>query len=90
MLYSFCSALGGVTFMAQLAGTLLGIGVAIAGGVVVYGGLKLMFGIRLWPRIRNWKNLTLCRPRARARYRNINSLFSETVDWEVLFCFEGG
>ncbi|HEV8520619.1 MAG TPA: ammonium transporter [Burkholderiales bacterium] len=41
--------LGGVTFMAQLAGTLLGIGVAIAGGVIVYGGLKLMFGIRLDP-----------------------------------------
>ncbi|HEV2007786.1 MAG TPA: ammonium transporter [Burkholderiales bacterium] len=41
--------LGGVTFMAQLAGTLLGIGVAVAGGVVVYGGLKLMFGIRLDP-----------------------------------------
>jgi Amt family ammonium transporter len=35
--------------MAQLAGTLLGIGVAIAGGVIVYGGLKLMFGIRLDP-----------------------------------------
>jgi Amt family ammonium transporter len=41
--------LGGVTFKAQLAGTLLGIGVAIAGGVIVYGGLKLMFGIRLDP-----------------------------------------
>jgi len=44
----------------------------------------LMFGIRLWPRIRNWKNLTLYRPRARTRYGNINSLFSETVDWELL------
>jgi Amt family ammonium transporter len=41
--------LGGVTFMAQLAGTLLGIGVAVTGGVIVYGGLKLMFGIRLDP-----------------------------------------
>jgi TnpA family transposase len=44
----------------------------------------LMFGVRLWPRIRQWKNLTLCRPRARARYRHIDSLFSETVDWELL------
>jgi Amt family ammonium transporter len=35
--------------MAQLAGTLLGIGVAVTGGVIVYGGLKLMFGIRLDP-----------------------------------------
>jgi TnpA family transposase len=43
-----------------------------------------MFGIRLLPRIRNWKDLTLYRPRARARYRHIHSLFSETVDWELL------
>ena len=43
-----------------------------------------MFGIRLWPRIRNWKNLKLYRPRARVRYRNINALFSETVDWQLL------
>lgn len=42
-----------------------------------------MFGIRLLPRIRNWKNLTLYRPRARARYRHIDSLFSETVDWKL-------
>ncbi len=41
--------LGGVTFMAQLAGTLLGIGVAIAGGLIVYGALKFMIGIRLDP-----------------------------------------
>jgi Amt family ammonium transporter len=41
--------LGGVTFMSQLAGTLLGISVAAAGGLMVYGALKLMFGIRLDP-----------------------------------------
>ena len=41
--------LGGVTFMSQLAGTLLGISVAVAGGLMVYGALKLMFGIRLDP-----------------------------------------
>jgi Amt family ammonium transporter len=39
--------LGGVTFMAQLAGTLLGIGVAVAGGLLVYGALKQAVGIRL-------------------------------------------
>ena len=39
--------IGGVTFMAQLAGTLLGIAVAVAGGLIVYGALKLMVGIRL-------------------------------------------
>ncbi len=41
--------LGGVTFTAQLAGTLIGIGVAVVGGLMVYGALKLMFGIRLDP-----------------------------------------
>ena len=39
--------LGGVTFQSQLLGTLLGIGIAVAGGLIVYGALKLMFGIRL-------------------------------------------
>ena len=43
-----------------------------------------MFGARLLPRIRHWKNLKLYRPAARARYRHINSLFSETVDWPLL------
>lgn len=39
--------LGGVTFMSQLIGTLLGIAVAVAGGLLVYGALKAMVGIRL-------------------------------------------
>jgi TnpA family transposase len=43
-----------------------------------------MFGIRLLPRIRNWKNLKLYRPRANARYRHLDALFRETVDWKLL------
>lgn len=39
--------LGGVSFMAQLVGTLLGILIAFAGGYLVYGGLKRTVGIRL-------------------------------------------
>ena len=39
--------LGGVTLSAQLAGTVLGIAVAVIGGAIVYGTLKAMFGIRL-------------------------------------------
>jgi Amt family ammonium transporter len=39
--------MGGVAFMSQLIGTLLGIGVALAGGFVVYGTLKKVVGIRL-------------------------------------------
>jgi Amt family ammonium transporter len=41
--------LGGVSFMSQLAGTALGIVVALVGGLVVYGGLKRLVGIRLDP-----------------------------------------
>jgi Amt family ammonium transporter len=39
--------LGGVTFMAQLAGTLIGLGIALVGGFLVYGVLKASIGIRL-------------------------------------------
>jgi Amt family ammonium transporter len=33
--------------MSQLAGTLLGIAVAVVGGLLVYGGIKAVSGIRL-------------------------------------------
>jgi Amt family ammonium transporter len=39
--------LGGVAFMSQLAGTALGVTVALVGGFVVYGTLKSMVGLRL-------------------------------------------
>ncbi|MDP1652207.1 MAG: ammonium transporter [Rhodocyclaceae bacterium] len=39
--------LGGVAFMSQLVGTLLGVTVALVGGFAVYGGLKASVGIRL-------------------------------------------
>jgi Amt family ammonium transporter len=38
---------GGVTFMAQLAGTLAGVAIAVAGGFLVYGAIKAALGIRL-------------------------------------------
>ena len=39
--------MGGVAFMSQLAGTALGIAVALAGGTLVYGLLKATVGLRL-------------------------------------------
>ncbi|MDD4910835.1 MAG: ammonium transporter [Sideroxydans sp.] len=39
--------IGGVSFMSQLIGTLMGIGIALAGGLIVYGLLKKIVGIRL-------------------------------------------
>jgi Amt family ammonium transporter len=38
---------GGVALGSQLAGTLVGIAVALAGGALVYGGLRLFVGLRL-------------------------------------------
>lgn len=39
--------LGGVSFMAQLIGTVMGIGIAVLGGLLIYGGLKAVVGLRL-------------------------------------------
>jgi len=39
--------LGGVAFMSQLLGTLLGITVAVLGSLIVYSALKAAFGLRL-------------------------------------------
>ncbi len=39
--------LGGVTFMSQLVGTLMGLSVALLGGFIVYGVIKKLVGIRL-------------------------------------------
>ncbi len=47
-------------------------------------GLAYLLGIQLMPRIRHWKNLNLCRPSGQHRYRHIDALFSEQVDWELI------
>jgi Amt family ammonium transporter len=39
--------MGGVTFGAQLAGTLIGVGIALGGGLLIYGIIKQSLGIRL-------------------------------------------
>ena len=39
--------MGGVSFLSQLSGTVLGIGIALIGGFAVYGSLKALVGIRL-------------------------------------------
>ncbi|MEI7842668.1 MAG: ammonium transporter [Gallionellaceae bacterium] len=39
--------IGGINFMSQLIGTLLGISIALIGGFVVYGTIKKFVGIRL-------------------------------------------
>ncbi|MGD9389141.1 MAG: ammonium transporter [Thioalkalispiraceae bacterium] len=44
---SALGGLGGVTFTAQLAGTIIGVSIALTGGFVVYGVMKKVVGIRL-------------------------------------------
>jgi Amt family ammonium transporter len=39
--------LGGVTFLAQLVGTLAGVAIAVLGGALIYGLMKYSVGIRL-------------------------------------------
>lgn len=39
--------IGGISFMSQLIGTLMGVAIAFAGGYLVYGALKKFVGIRL-------------------------------------------
>ena len=39
--------IGGVSFLSQLIGTAMGIGIALVGGALVYGGLRAVVGIRL-------------------------------------------
>jgi len=46
--------------------------------------IAYLLGIQLMPRIRNWKNLKFYRPQARTRYKNINSLFKDTVNWRLI------
>ncbi|HEA26482.1 MAG TPA: ammonium transporter [Ectothiorhodospiraceae bacterium] len=39
--------MGGVSFMSQLIGTAMGVGIALVGGFAIYGTLKSLIGIRL-------------------------------------------
>ncbi len=47
-------------------------------------GLAYLLGVRLLPRIRNWGDLTFHRPEPEARYRHIDPLFGEAIDWDLL------
>lgn len=46
--------------------------------------LSHMLGIKLMPRIRNWKDLNFYRPDSKTVYKNIDSLFSEVIDWDKI------
>ena len=47
-------------------------------------GLAHLLGIKLMPRIRNWKDVTFFRPSKDTRYKHIDTLFTDTIDWELI------
>lgn len=47
-------------------------------------GLSSLLGIELMPRIRNWKNLVLYKSDKTKKYKHIDELFSETIDWDII------
>lgn len=47
-------------------------------------GLAHMLGIQLMPRIRNIKDLTFFRPEPGRAYKNIQALFGDNIDWQLI------
>jgi len=54
------------------------------GQSTVVFALAYLFGIKLMPRIRNWKDLKFFRPAKNSKYKHIDSLFTETIDWDLI------
>ncbi len=46
--------------------------------------LSYLLGIKLMPRIRNWQNLTFYRPSSQVKYKHIDSLFKDSINWELI------
>lgn len=47
-------------------------------------GLSYLLGIELQPRIRNIKDLVFYRPDKKRKYKHIDNLFGDPVDWELI------
>ncbi len=47
-------------------------------------GLSHLLGIRLMPRIRGIKQLVFYKPDRKTKYGHINSLFTESINWELI------
>lgn len=43
-----------------------------------------LLGIQLMPRIRNWKDLRFYRSSKGVKYKHIDRLFTDTVDWKII------
>lgn len=49
-------------------------------------GLSPLLGIKLFPRMRTWNDAVFYRPSKEERYRHIDSLFSDVVNWDLIEC----
>ena len=60
------------------------------GQSLIVFGIAHLLGINLMPRIRNWKDLIMYRPDKDAQYEYIDSLFTATIDRELIrtYCRE--
>ncbi|WP_295443657.1 Tn3 family transposase [uncultured Thiodictyon sp.] len=47
-------------------------------------GLAHLLGIKLFPRMRNWHDVTFYRPEPGCVCRNIDALFSRSIDWALI------
>ncbi|WP_027709777.1 Tn3 family transposase [Zooshikella ganghwensis] len=47
-------------------------------------GLAYLLGINLMPRMRGVKKYTFFRPKKGVRYQHINSIFSDTINWDLI------
>lgn len=54
------------------------------GQSTVVFALAYLFGIKLMPRIRNWKDLNFFKPNKHVKYKHIDSLFTNVIDWNLI------
>ena len=54
------------------------------GQSTVVFALSYLLGIQLMPRIRNWKHLKLFRPTPHIKYKHIDALFSDSINWKLI------
>jgi TnpA family transposase len=47
-------------------------------------GLAYILGVKLFPRMRTWNDVKFYRPTKDTRYKHIDALFTDTIDWDLI------
>ena len=50
----------------------------------LFSRYRICFGFKLMPRIHNWKDLTLFSQPKIQNIKHIDTLFSDTIDWDII------